>query len=86
MKELKFKIVDKIGLHARPAGALAAVAKCFKCKIDVFCDGKEADAKRLLSLMSLGATSGKELIFKLDGEDEDMAYDAIKTVCYEKLG
>jgi phosphotransferase system HPr-like phosphotransfer protein len=36
--------------------------------------------------MSLGATSGKELVFKLDGEDEAVAYDAIKTVCYEKLG
>ncbi len=86
MKELKFKIVDKIGLHARPAGAISATAKCFECKIDVFCEGKEADAKRLLSLMSLGASSGKELIFKFDGEDEDRAYEAIKMVCYEKLG
>lgn len=86
MRELKFKIIDKVGLHARPAGAISAGAKCFKCNIEVECDGKMADAKRLLSLMSLGATSGKILTFKFDGEDEDKAYLAIEMILNEKLG
>ena len=86
MKELKFVIKDKIGLHARPAGAISATAKCFISNIVVECGGKKADTKRLLSLMSLGATNGMELVFKIEGEDENKAYDAIKEICEEKLG
>lgn len=86
MKEFIFKIQDKNGLHARPAGLLAASAKSFSSQILVECAGKEADAKRLLSLMALGATTGKELRFKITGDDEERAYDAIKSICYEKLG
>ncbi len=86
MKEFKFKIADKNGLHARPAGAITSIAKQFKSEILVFCDGKEADAKRLLSLMSLGAVSGKELSFEIVGEDEEEALSSMKKVCKEKLG
>ncbi|MBO5357322.1 MAG: HPr family phosphocarrier protein [Clostridia bacterium] len=86
MKEFKFIIKDKNGLHARPAGALCAKAKTFNSKIDVKCDGKEADAKRLLSLMSLGAVSGKELEFYISGDDENEAYSALLELCEQKLG
>lgn len=86
MKEFVFKILDKNGLHARPAGAISAKAKEFSSKITVSSDEKEADAKRLLSLMSLGAVSGKELHFSILGEDEDTAYEEMKRICFEKLG
>lgn len=86
MKEFKFIIKDKIGLHARPAGAISAMAKCFKSEISVSCGEKRADAKRLLSLMSLGATSGTELSFKIEGVDEETAQNAMKEICKEKLG
>lgn len=86
MKEFKFIIQDKNGLHARPAGTITSVAKNFSSQIDVFCEGKQADAKRLLSLMSLGAVVGKELCFEISGEDEDQASEALKKVCTEKLG
>lgn len=86
MKELVFKINDKNGLHARPAGMLSETARKHKAEIMVRCDGKEANAKRLLSLMALGATSGKELHVTIDGEDENEAYKAIKSILQEKLG
>ncbi len=86
MKELIFKINDKNGLHARPAGVLCETAKKFTSDITIVCDGKEANAKRLLSLMALGATSGKELHVTINGDDENEAYEEIKSVLYEKLG
>ena len=73
MKEFTFVVTDKNGLHARPAGTIASCAKKYKSDIKIYKDEKEADAKRLLSVMSLGATNGARLIFKLDGEDEDNA-------------
>ena len=86
MKELFFEIKDKNGLHARPAGALSEASRKYNCEITVKCDGKTANAKRLLSVMSLGATCGKVLNFTFDGEDEDSACNTIKNILFEKLG
>lgn len=86
MKELNFIINDKNGLHARPAGVISETARKYSAETIIMCDGKEANAKRLLSLMALGATSGKELHIVIDGKDEDEAYNAIKSVLNEKLG
>ena len=85
MKELVFEIKDKTGLHARPAGLLSENARKFGCDIIIRCDGKEANAKRLLSVMSLGASCGKVLSLVFDGEDENEAYKTIKKVLEEKL-
>lgn len=86
MKELIFEIKDKNGLHARPAGVLSEAARKYNCEITIKCDGKEANAKRLLSVMSLGATCGKELSITFDGADEDLAYENVKNILYQKLG
>lgn len=85
MKEFKHIIKDKNGLHARPAGMLATAARSFESEIKVFSQGKEADGKRLLSLMSLGAKCGAELYFKISGSDEEQAAAALKEHCKSKL-
>lgn len=85
MKEFTHKIKAENGLHARPAGALATCAKGFKSQIKVKKDEKEADAKRLLSLMSLGAVCGASLSFEIDGEDESEACEALSAFCKENL-
>lgn len=86
MKEYSHKIEAENGLHARPAGALASIAKKFSSQIKVKTQSKEADAKRLLSLMSLGASHGTELNFLIEGEDENEAYEALKDFCENTLG
>lgn len=78
MKEFFYRIQDPNGLHARPAGQLATFAKRFSSEIRVRANGKEADGKRLLSLMSLGATHGTELCFHITGEDEEHAQTALE--------
>ena len=78
MKRYMYTIQDPNGMHARPAGALATLAKRFSSDIRVHTNGKEADAKRLLSLMSLGATCGTELQFDINGADEDAAEQALR--------
>ena len=86
MKRFVYKLEAENGLHARPAGALASYAREFKSSIKISALGKEADAKRLLSLMSLGATYGTELHFEIDGEDEDIAYEKMKEYCENEIG
>ncbi len=81
MKEFTYDIEDAHGMHARPAGKLAVFAKQFRSNIRVFANQKSADAKRLISLMSLGAVQGTELHFVIEGEDEEEASAALEAFC-----
>ena len=86
MKEFTHVITDPNGMHARPAGRLATFAKQFTASVRVECNGKEADGKRLLSLMGLGAVCGTALHFMIEGEDEEKASEALLTFCRENRG
>ena len=81
MKTFTYRINDPNGMHARPAGTIAAQAKKFESEITVRVGEKRADGKRLLSLMSLGATCGCELHFEIVGKDEATAADTLEAVC-----
>ena len=78
MIEFTYRIKDPNGMHARPAGKLATFAKQFQSEIRVKTAEKEADAKRLLALMSLGAKANEELTFIVTGADEQDAAEQIK--------
>ena len=86
MKEFCYQIADPNGMHARPAGQLANFAKRFESSIRVQYREKEADAKRLLALMTLGAVTGTELVFSVTGEDEERAAVELERFCITHLG
>ena len=81
MKEFTYTVVDKDGMHARPAGRLAMCAKQYASDIRVRANGKTADAKRLVSLMMLGAVLGTTLTFCVEGEDEEKAAVELERFC-----
>lgn len=85
MKEIKHIIKDPQGIHARPAGVLVKKAGEFSSKITITNKGKQADAKRILAVMSLGAKSGEELDFLIEGDDEQVAFEAISEFLKENL-
>lgn len=78
------------GLHARPAGAIVTAAKNFSSDILIRMlspDGaREADGKRLISVMSLGARRGDTITFLINGPDERDAAEKLHTVCRESIG
>ena len=73
MKEFSYVVKSKNGIHARPAGKIVNLAKGFESTIKIYKNEKEADAKRLLSIMGLGASCGTQLVFKIEGSDETEA-------------
>ena len=77
MKELKYVIKDKEGIHARPAGAFVKEAAVFPCKVTIAKGDREVDAKRIFGVMGLGVKCGEEVIIRTDGEQEE---EAIKTL------
>ena len=68
----KFEVIvsDPVGIHARPAGVLVKEAQKLSSDITIFCNGKMADAKKLLAVMSLGAKCQDTLSVSVEGENE----------------
>lgn len=77
MKKLNYVIKDAVGIHARPAGALVSLIKDYKSSITIQKGSKSADARRLFSIMSLGVKCGDEITIEADGEDEELAIEAL---------
>lgn len=73
MKEFKYVITDEIGIHARPAGMLAKLAKGCASKITITANGKTAEATKLMAVMGLGAKCGTEVVMQAEGADEEEA-------------
>ncbi|MBB5263257.1 phosphocarrier protein [Catenibacillus scindens] len=78
MKNFKYTITDELGIHARPAGLLVKEAAKFSSKITIQGNGKNADLKRLLAVMSLGIKKGAEIEVTAEGDDEAAAVAALE--------
>lgn len=70
MVEKQIEIMNETGLHARPAAMFAKAAGKFKSSVTVVCDGRKANAKSILGIISLGAAKGKIVTVSVEGEDE----------------
>lgn len=80
MQTLCVMISNQNGLHARPAKCLVQKANEFASNITVQ-KGEESEpvnAKSILGLLSIGASYGTELTFRIDGPDENAAALAVK--------
>ena len=64
-------------LHARPAGALAVAAAKFTADISLTAGDKTANAKSVLAVMGLGATSGQQVTAAATGPDAEQAVTAV---------
>jgi phosphocarrier protein HPr len=70
-------------LHARPAGSLAIAAARFKSSIELAAADRTADAKSVLSVMGIGATSGQVVTVRATGPDAAEAVAAIAGILAE---
>ena len=80
------KIVNKYGLHARPAMQFVEIANRFNCRIEVANGMLVVDAKSIMSVMRLAATKGTVLKIVADGEDAQAAVEALEKLVAEGFG
>ena len=73
MKEITVKVIDPVGLHARPATVAVNAASKFKCDVKVAFNGKAVNMKSIMGVMSLGIPTESEIVISCDGEDEETA-------------
>ncbi len=71
------------GLHARPAHSLVNLANRFQAEIEIIRDHERVDGKSILSLLTLAASQGTELIIEARGDDAHDALDALERLFLE---
>ncbi len=84
--ERELNIVNKYGLHARPAMQLVEVANAFASKIELSNTTLTVDAKSIMSVMRLGAGKGSTLKLVADGSDAQQAAEAIAALFASGFG
>ena len=77
MVERETVVGPEAGLHARPAAMFVKKAKQFDSDIRVVKEGREANAKSTLKVMTLGAKKDDKIIIRAEGEDAEAAVDAL---------
>ncbi len=85
MEKFSYRVTDPAGIHARPAGIIVKEASKYNSDIKITANGKEADAKKIFSVMSLGIRSGDEMIITIQGNDEVGAKAALSAVIGENI-
>jgi phosphocarrier protein HPr len=77
MVEREKKVINALGIHARPASKIVQTATAFTSKITLIKDTTIADAKSILHVMMLGANFGSTVRIKASGDDEKQAVEAL---------
>ncbi|HEX5577936.1 MAG TPA: HPr family phosphocarrier protein [Gemmatimonadaceae bacterium] len=86
MVERSVQIVNKLGIHARPAAEIVKTAAKFKSGITIVRDDMEVNGKSIMGVMMLAAECGAAIVLRADGADEDAAVDALAAVIADGFG
>jgi phosphocarrier protein HPr len=86
MSELQVTIVNKNGLHARPAAEIVKTAARFTSDIVLIRDGLEVNGKSIMGVMMLAAECGATVMLRATGPDEQAAVEALATLVASKFG
>jgi phosphocarrier protein HPr len=81
----EFVVINKLGIHARPAALFVKAANRFTCNILVAKDGEEVNGKSIMGLMMLAAGPGSTLVVNCEGDDCQEALDEIAALVKRKF-
>ena len=79
-------ISNKLGLHARASAKLTKLAGSFPCEVWITRGERRVNAKSIMGVMMLAAGIGTEVSIETDGEQEQVAMDALLALINDKFG
>lgn len=85
MTKKDIKIINTLGIHARPAGMIANISARFVCDIKIIKDKMEVNAKSIMGIMTLAAGKGSVITVITNGTDEAQALAAIADLFARKF-
>ncbi|USR78875.1 dihydroxyacetone kinase phosphoryl donor subunit DhaM [Arcanobacterium pinnipediorum] len=71
------RIVNPMGLHARPAAQITDLVSKFDAEVSFVFDGESADASSLLDIAALGVQGSDEIVVRAQGPDASNAVTAV---------
>jgi phosphocarrier protein HPr len=85
MVERQVRVVNRLGLHARPAAEIVKTAAKFKSEITIIRDDLEVNGKSIMGVMMLAAEYGATITLRADGPDEEQAVDSLAELIASKF-
>lgn len=80
------EIVNKLGIHARSASKIVALAKTFPCRVKIgLSEDDLQNAKSIMGVLKLAAQRGTKVVLVTDGDEEAAAMDEIKQLIAAKF-
>lgn len=86
MPEITLTVTHEVGLHARPASMFVQTASKFKSDISVQHEDTIANAKSILTVLTLGVHKGHQITISAEGEDADEALKALEELVSNNFG
>lgn len=86
MKQAEVKIVNRLGVHARPSAALTQTAGRFQSSVWFTKGARRVNGKSIMGVMMLAAACGSMLTIEVDGPDEDAALQALTELIASGFG
>ena len=78
-------VLNKLGIHARPAALFVKTANRFDCDVFVEKDGEKVNGKSIMGLMMLAAGPGSRLMIEAEGHDAPKAVVEIELLIKRKF-
>lgn len=78
-------LLNRYGMHVRPAGLFAKLASRYDCEIDVEKDGNVVSGKSIMALMTLEAVCGTVLKVTATGDQAEEALDELAALVGRKF-
>jgi phosphocarrier protein len=78
--EKEITIVNRLGLHARPAAMFVRISSRFRAEVWVSKEGEEVNGKSIMGLMMLAAGQGSKLRIRAEGPDADKAVEELEAL------
>lgn len=74
------KVLNRAGLHTRPAAMIVRTASKYDAEFFIEKDGYQINGKSIIGVMTLAAEQGSSLVLTFEGEDEEEASEALVTL------
>ena len=86
MVERSVQILNKNGLHARPAAEIVKTSARFQSDVTLVRDDMEVNGKSIMGVMMLAAECGSTLVLRAEGSDANEALEALAALILNKFG
>ena len=83
--EKEVTIINRLGLHARPAAMFVRIASRYRSEVWVEKEGEQINGKSIMGLMMLAAGQGSKLKIRCEGADADKVMEDLEELIRQKF-